>query len=361
VTVGFFSPLPPARTGVADYSASLLRSLKLLGAVQVDVMGDVNLYHLGNNQLHRDIYLRALEHPGVVVIHDAVLQHFFLGSLTESRYIAEFQYNYGEWSGQLAASLWKNRARSATDPRYFRYPMLRRICEAAKAVIVHNPAAAQMVREHAPSARIYEIPHLWEQPALPPPYEVEQLRRRLGLGGTELLCGVFGHLRESKRIATVFRALPGNVRLLLAGEFASSDLERSLAPLLASERIVRAGYMAESDWWLYASAVDVAVNLKYPPAGETSGIATRLMGLGKPVILTAGLETSRFPECARLTVDSGAAEEEMLSVYLRWAIQNRLALREIGRRAADHIRTEHALERVANLYWRCLTDCYHKS
>jgi hypothetical protein len=84
VKVGYFSPLPPARTGVADYAATLLRALRKHGTVEPDApKADVNLYQLGNNQLHREIYARALAIPGVVVLHDAVLQHFFLGSLTQ--------------------------------------------------------------------------------------------------------------------------------------------------------------------------------------------------------------------------------------------------------------------------------------
>ena len=35
VTVGFYSPLPPARTGVADYAAALLAALRRLGPVEV--------------------------------------------------------------------------------------------------------------------------------------------------------------------------------------------------------------------------------------------------------------------------------------------------------------------------------------
>jgi hypothetical protein len=43
--------------------------------------------------------------------------------------------------------------------------------------------------------------------------------------------------------------------------------------------------------------VDACINLRYPAAGETSGIAIRLMGIGKPVLLTDG-EVLAFPEGA---------------------------------------------------------------
>jgi hypothetical protein len=108
---------------------------------------DVALYHLGNNPLHREIYRRALAEPGVVVLHDAVLHHFFLGALDRAAYIDEFVYNYGEWHRGLAREdLWRARASSGFDRRYFDYPMLKRIAERSRAVVVHNPAAARMVR-----------------------------------------------------------------------------------------------------------------------------------------------------------------------------------------------------------------------
>ncbi len=36
MTVGFHAPLPPARTGVADYAASLLAALRLYGSVELN-------------------------------------------------------------------------------------------------------------------------------------------------------------------------------------------------------------------------------------------------------------------------------------------------------------------------------------
>src|SRR5438477_11723580 len=149
--VGFFSPLPPAATGVADYSAALLALLRSFGTVEITPETcDVALYHVGNNALHRDIYQRALTHPGVVVLHDAVLQHLLLGILSSHEYIEEFVYNYGESARELGCQLWEQRARSGADARYFAYPMLKRIANASRAIIVHNPAAAKLVREHAP-------------------------------------------------------------------------------------------------------------------------------------------------------------------------------------------------------------------
>jgi glycosyltransferase involved in cell wall biosynthesis len=362
MTVGFFAPLPPAPTGVADYASSLLRGLKAHGRVEVgDQQAGAALYHIGNNPLHRTIYERALARPGVAVLHDAVLQHLFLSSLDEAGYVSEFVHNYGEWMTDFAGELWAGRARSGADPRYFEYPMLKRIGERSRAVVVHNAAAARAVRRHAPEARIEEIPHLFVPPArLPAESETAQFRAGLGLGPRTLLAGVLGYQRETRRLPAVMRALDrasragSEVRLLVAGAFVSTDLERTLAPMLADPRVIRVGYLSESEFWRHATAVDVCLNLRFPTAGETSGIAIRMMGIGKPVIFTAGEELARIPENAALRVDMGALEEEMLAGYLVWLAQDREAAREIGCRAAAHIAREHSLDQVAERYWSVL-------
>lgn len=357
--VGFFSPMPPARTGVADYSSMLLPLLRSLGSVEIALEKcDVPLYHVGNNALHREIYQRALARPGVVVLHDAVLQHLLLGMLDADEYVNEFVYNYGEASRDLGRQLWEHRARSGADARYFSYPMLKRIATVSRAVIVHNPAAAALVREHAPQVEVVEIPHVFQRPALPSPKDVQRFRVSLGLAPKTLLIGAFGHQRETKRLTVLLRAFEkaacADARLLVSGEFVSAEFENAIAPLLRDASVIRTGYLPESEFWRYAAAVDLCINLRYPSAAETSGIAIRMMGLGKPVVLTAGEALARIPSNACLRLDVGPEEERMLAGYITWLAGNREAAREIGRRAAAHVGECHDPQKVAREYWNVL-------
>jgi glycosyltransferase involved in cell wall biosynthesis len=370
MTAGFFSPLPPARTGVADYAAALLTELRRHGRVEVEPdRSDVALYHLGNNGLHAAIYRRALQKPGVVVLHDAALNHFFLGQLNATEYVDEFVYNYGEWNRGLGGELWRARASSAADERYFRYPMLKRVAERALAVVVHNPAAAAAVGRHAPGARVVEIPHLFAPPQLPDDASV--LRYRASLGGSPgvepdaFLFGVFGYLRESKRVAAVleaFRAVHSELprtALLLAGQFVSTDLERAVVPIVGApgaSGIFRLPYLPEREFWLAARAVDACINLRYPAAGESSGIAVRMMGIGKPVLLTDGLESAPFPEDACLRIAPGPAERDSLRQHMVLLISMAEVARAIGLRGAGHIAAHHRVEQVGKRYWDLLSE-----
>jgi glycosyltransferase involved in cell wall biosynthesis len=173
--------------------------------------------------------------------------------------------------------------------------------------------------------------------------------------------GVFGHLRESKRLPAVLRAMErlwqegAETILVVQGAFASSDLERSLAPRIENHpRILRTGYLAEGEFWRWAAATDVCINLRFPSAAETSGIAVSMMGIGKAVVFSSGEEIARIPENACLRVDPGQAEEAMLTDYMRWLAANRDAAIEIGSRAAAHVIREHAIEKVAAQYWKVL-------
>jgi glycosyltransferase involved in cell wall biosynthesis len=358
MTIGYHAPEPGAQTGVADYAAQLAAELGRHAQVLWNRPGDTNLYHLGNNRLHAEIYRRALAEPGVALLHDAVLHHLLLGLLDEREYVSEFVYNYGEWTRGLAGELWRNRGQAASGPQFFAYGMLRRVCEASRAVIVHNPGAARRVREHAPGAKVIEIPHL--APAPPPAGDRDELRRSLGLPPRALVAGVFGHLREAKRVPGAYRAAArarargAQVLLVVAGETGSAEYARALEPLLAADFVRRVGYLDEACFWRWARAVDVCVNLRYPAAGETSGIGVRMMAAGTPVIFTAGEEVSRIPPDAALRVGAGPEETDHLADLLAWLAKDSRARRRLGERAAQYAKEELDAGRIGEKFCEAL-------
>lgn len=361
MTIGYHAPDRTARTGVADYAWTLFDALSKHGRfLPGAAKADLHVYHIGNNHLHAAIYARALAEPGVVVLHDAVLHHFLLGKLDEAEYLNEWVFNYGEWRREMGVELWRRRAGSSTDPRYFRFPMLRRVVERAKLVVVHNPGAAAIAKACG-ATNVVSVPHFFEPAVQPGLAEVLQFRDQLGVTPGTTLFGIFGYLRETKRIVPCLRAfrqlhaLRQQTALLVAGECVSRELDRLIQFEAAHPAIHRLPHLPEREFRVAEAAVDCCLNLRYPAAGETSGIAIRLMGYSKPVILTENLENSDFPPGTCLSVASGIAEQAELFEHMGLMTECPGLTRDIGKAAAAHVRRHHALDAVARQLWQSIS------
>ncbi len=118
----------------------------------------------------------------------------------------------------------------------------------------------------------------------------------------------------------------------------------------------RIGHMNDDEFAVAMQAVDCCVNLRYPSAGETSGIGVRLMGIGKPVIFTDGRENAALPEHAYLAVESGIREEAHLFEVMSVLVTKPELGRDLGRRAAEHILRYHSIRTAAEQYWNLLCD-----
>src|SRR6478752_468496 len=227
--VAFFSPLPPARSGIADYSEALIESLKPL--VELEVFSspsqsydparfDIALYHVGNNGHHGFVYETALRHPGVVVMHESNLHHL-IADITIKRgdwdaYLREVEYDAGAGALEYARRV----AALEAGPDYEGVRMTRRILESARGVVVHSQFMVDEVRRAGFAGPVARIPHGAWIPA------VDRLayRDRLGLDESTPLIGAFGFLKPYKRIAESLRAfrklvdvLP-DARMILVGE-----------------------------------------------------------------------------------------------------------------------------------------------
>src|SRR5258707_1975945 len=145
--VAFFSPLPPARSGIADYSEALIAAMRPL--VELETFSgphqefdpsrfDIALYHVGNNGYHGYMYETALRHPGVVVMHESNLHHL-MADLTIKRNDWDAYLRECEYEGGAAALEFAQRVRRLEiGPDYQGVPMTRRILESAPGVVVHS-------------------------------------------------------------------------------------------------------------------------------------------------------------------------------------------------------------------------------
>ena len=146
--------------------------------------------------------------------------------------------------------------------------------------------------------------------------------------------------------------------LLVAGQFVSTDLERAVAPLLAAPGVCacRICRRANSGW--RPRAVDACINLRYPAAGESSGIAVRLMGIGKPVMLTDGAGCARVSRKTPASASPPAARSATRCWHHMILLTSMAEVaRTIGQRGAGHIAAHHRVEQIGKRYWDLLCEC----
>lgn len=360
--VAFFSPMPPSKSGIADYSAALLDPLARLVDVEVfdrepaafdPAKFDLTLYQLGNNPYHEFVYDAALRHPGVVVMHESNL-HYLIADLTIRRgdwdgYLREVEYNGGE-----AAVAYARRVRALeVGPDYDGVPMTRRLLERARALIVHSSCMVDQMRAAGFPGPLARIPH----GAWIPTADRWACRERLGLEETAPLIGIFGFLKPYKRIAESLRAfrrllrLEPRAKLILAGEphpdFPVRSLIRTLG-LSASVRVL--GFLPIEDFVGHIAACDVVLNLRYPTVGESSGSLLRALGLGRPALVSDVGSFRDFPDDVCLKVSVGRTEEDQIFEYLNLLVSRPEVARALGTRARAWVERECNWELTARRY-----------
>ena len=227
--VALFTPLPPARSGIADYSEALAGPLGR--RVELEVFSkapesfdpsrsDVILYQIGNNGWHDFVYEAALRHPGIAVLHESNLHHL-IAELTIKRGDWDAYVRECEYAGGAAARDFAERVRKLEiGPDYEGLPMTRRLLERSRGVVVHSRFMETEVRAAGFTGPVAVIPH----GAWIPQGDRNEYRHRLGLDEFTPLIGIFGFLKPYKRIAESLRAfrrlvrVVPNARMILVGE-----------------------------------------------------------------------------------------------------------------------------------------------
>lgn len=362
IKVAYFSPLPPARSGIADYSSALLEELQKLVEVQVFSAKpaayrpqdfDASLYQIGNNVYHDFCYEAALEHPGIVVVHEANLHHL----------IADITIKRGDWDAYIRAVEQEGTPediayaarvrRLEVGPDYEGVPMLRQLLSRSKAAIVHSGCVETELRTAGFTGSVTRIPH----GAWIPNASRSDFRQRLGLDETTPLIGTFGFLKPYKRIAESLRAfrrlvpLHPQAKMILVGEpHPELHLDTLIQSLDLGAHVRVLGFRPIDEFVGYLAACDIVLNLRYPTVGENSGTLMRALGLGKAVIVSEVGSFSELPEsiCLKAPVDS--TEEDILFEYLNLLVSRPDLRKELGRRARNWVETECTWPQVARRY-----------
>jgi glycosyltransferase involved in cell wall biosynthesis len=352
--VAYYSPLPPSRSGIADYSALLLPALR----DRMDVAlaeprfrrrrpaADVALYHVGNDPAaHGWIVEELRRRPGVVVLHEFVLHHLVAG-ITLARgdaagYLAAMERDHGLAGRLLAYGVLDNRIPPLWETRPQDFPLAGEILRLAQALVVHSEHVERRAREAGYGGPIHRIPHpAWPAPAAEPAH----------VEGAPLI-GCFGHQNESKRVPQLYAALDRlrerrpDARLLFVG-----SATPRVAAVPSPAGTTREDYVDEARLWSLMAAADVVVSLRSPTMGETSGTVIRALSLGKPLVVSDVGWFSELPDEVAIKIRPDEREVPALEAALERLAGDGDLRSEMGAAARALAESAHGVERVADLY-----------
>ena len=360
--IGFFSPMPPSKSGIADYSAALVEPLSELAQVEVfsekptsfDASAfDITLYQIGNNGYHSFVYDQALATPGVVVMHESNLHHL-IAERTIKRNDWDAYLREVEFDGGPEALAYARRVQSLeAGPDYDGVPMLRRILNASRGVIVHSRYVERDIRNAGYEGPVAVIPH----GAWIPEADRLGVRHKLGIDINTPLVGVFGFLKPYKRVAESLRAFKrllrvhANARMILVGEPHPDFPLKSLIEGLGLQSSVRVlGFTPMEEFVGYIAACDIILNLRFPTVGETSGTLLRSLGLGRAVIVSDIGSFAEYPDEICLKVPVDATEEDTLYEYLNALVARPDLRKTLGDCARTWVERECNWKSVAERY-----------
>jgi glycosyltransferase involved in cell wall biosynthesis len=360
LSVGFIGPLPPTRSGIADYDSEILSSLSENASLSLSISTyepgeattalaarhDVLLFQIGNDPLHAPS-VEALLSPerrtkAVVVLHDFVLHHLFAAAYLdrgrEADYARALEAAHGARGRAFARKLRRGARVPVWDVDPWAFPMSGAVLRSAAAVVVHSAFVRDLVRRENPSAAVVEIPHhVVEAPRT----ERDAARRALGIPLDRPVAASLGIVTPAKRIASVLEALASLPRerrpfLYVGGALEDGDPLRARAGELGlGADTAFGGYLSEDAFWRAASAADFAINLRHPTMGETSGAVCRLAGFGLPLVVSDAGWFAELPETFAARVPPDAREVENLAAEIsRLAFEPGLARRRGAAAAA---------------------------
>ena len=389
------SPMPPARSGIADYSALLLPYLLefyditlvleqpdldfscLPKGIQIQDPSwlkshsdqvDRVLYQMGNSPFHA--YMLELMElvPGVVVLHD-----FFLSGLFS--YLEKVASVPQIWT----KNLYHSHGYAAVAARYQEegdtfakehFPVNLTVLENARGIIVHSPYALKLGQDWYGKNSVED----WKVIALLRPMapvltqgEKIQIRQALGIAPDDFVVCSFGFLDPTKLNHRLLDAwlrsdLAKNPRckLIFVGQNHGADYGQQLLETIASsectERIHITGWASTMQYEQYLALANSAVQLRTASRGETSAAVLDCLSFGLPTIVNANGSMANLSEQAVLKL-ADEFDDAQLTSALESLWHDRALRERLAHEARTLIAQEHSPQHCAHLYHQAIEQC----
>lgn len=390
--LAYISPLPPMKTGIADYSAELLPTLAEWFSIDVYTQprndgaayqtGGLPLFpiaqyaqrkaqyactmlHMGNSEFHDYMFGFLEAQRAIVVLHD-----FYLSGILN--WIAHSAGNPNQLQRELAYAHGPEAARvHAESPldAIMEFPTSRRVVERAEFLIFHSKYAEGLIERFYPDLCDLHravIPQIRKLPDESEMARRSEVRQRFGFRPDEVIVATFGFAAPTKatdRIVRMFLQPPlsqqADVRLVIAGELPDDGFGREIRAALAgaapNHRVQVTGFLAASQYADLLLAADVAVQLRTITRGETSRAVLDALASGTAVVVNDFAAFHEYPDDVVAKIPAEFTNAELTQVLMTLCADPELRRRYASRGHA-YVADTHAPERVAALYALAIND-----
>jgi glycosyltransferase involved in cell wall biosynthesis len=276
------------------------------------------VYNMGNSVQFHDAMYRVLSRvPGVVVLHDMVLHHFFLERLQHGAsleaYLVDMELQYGEKVRRRAEASTRTGGAPfpANDHDLAQYPYFLPALRSAEGVVVHSTEHRRLIEAS------------WCGPVLSsffPAYGelAAELQGSKGAATDRVRLLSFGLINRHKCIDRVIDALAlvPDVRqrfeyvVLGRGDPAVvAELQRRIAASELEGCVRLVGHQPEDMLRAEIAAADMFINLRDPAIEGGSASLMMQLAAGKPVVVHPTGCFADVPDAALMKVPAGATPE----------------------------------------------------
>jgi ubiquinone/menaquinone biosynthesis C-methylase UbiE/glycosyltransferase involved in cell wall biosynthesis len=375
--LNWFSPLPPARTGIAAYTERILPALHrrahiILWTDQAEYdsnlkkyaevrqyqperiawaelnRSDMSFYHIGNNRLfHGPIWQISRSHPGIVILHDLYLQNFFAGLYREQwndrdGYIAQMEECYGPMGRKDAELFWNGIL--TIDDMVKAYPLTPLAVDNALGVVVHSAHARNNASWKNPCPIVY----------VPLPYPAshrspETQRASRVWGGPPYRIVTFGHIGANRQLDALLQAIAGlperdKFLLDIYGQLWDENHVHRQIQYFGLQKLVRChGFVAEEELEAALDSSHLGINMRYPTMGEASLSQLQMWDHALPTVVTRVGWYATCPEDAVAFVRPGHEIREV-QAHLNALLVNPEQFAKMGERGRRVLEEQHAPE-----------------
>jgi glycosyltransferase involved in cell wall biosynthesis len=390
--MAFLTPLPPNRSGIADYNAEFLPYLSPHFDIDLYVSGtpcthdginstfrifdardlpttasqyDVIFYEFGNSEFHSHMLPLLEKHPGVVGLHDAFLsglmayQEFHIGE--KNRLSAEMLYSHGSAARGLFAPVRQHT--DANTAAVLNLPCTKRVLDQATGIISHSKFNLDLARQHYPQGFLAPyriIPQMIRPGSKLLMRNRSACKRKLGFKESDFIIASFGHVAWNKCGDRIIKALEEieakkhkDWHLLFVGELSKDEYGKRIEELIrhspARERLRITGFIPTSQYQEYISITDVAVQLRVKSRGGTPRGVLDCMAYSVPVVVNNEASYQDYPDDAVIKIDADPSPTDIATTLS--LLFERIDLRRtIGSRGLKFIEQNHNPVRLASEY-----------